>query len=249
MINSKKIKVEINIPAFDELPNLNYLLPLVNKVIRENDDFEFVCKIILRKNETFEVLNSLIIEGAIPIHREPNDSFGSAINTAIRSIDEDSDYVIFMDADGSHNPSRISELVGTIVSCRAHVVIASRYVNGGFTENNLILRILSRSLNLVYSFVLGIKCRDVSTNFKIYEAGVLRGLELKCKNFDVIEELLFLINARLDNKILLMEIPDHFEIRKFGESKRRLGPFIVTYILTLIKLRLRIIRENTCLRR
>ena len=47
------------------------------------------------------------------------------------------------------------------------VVVASRYVPGGQTDNGVVLRVMSRSLNACFRLVLGIPCHDVSTNFKL----------------------------------------------------------------------------------
>jgi hypothetical protein len=41
--------------------------------------------------------------------------------------------------------------------------------------------------------------------------------------------------AKKDLKVV--EVPDYFSERKAGESKRKLGPFIASYLLTLYRLR------------
>jgi dolichol-phosphate mannosyltransferase len=146
-----------------------------------------------------------------------------------------------LDADGSHDPNTIPKLIHAIDSSDADVVVASRYVKGGRTDNGLILRIMSRVLNLIFGLVLGIKVRDISTNFKIYRSEILQELDLKCDKFDILEELLFAIR-RKQGEIRIEEIPDHFHNRELGESKRKLGPFVIGYILTLIRLRL--IKKN-----
>jgi len=43
------------------------------------------------------------------------------------------------------------------------VVIASRYIDGGVTENDKSLIWMSRLLNVSYAIILGLKCKDVST--------------------------------------------------------------------------------------
>ena len=66
---------------------------------------------------------------------------------------------------------------------------------GGATENSASLVVISRALNIVYSIVLGIKCKDISSSFKLYRADVLKSLELKCDHFDIVEEI-FVPNIR-----------------------------------------------------
>ena len=243
------IPVEICIPAFDELANLQVLVPRILEEVTKIEGFEFSIKIFVRNNEPVESLKELHQLSAKVILRNPRNDFGSAIYSAVRSIGPQTRYVIFMDADGSHNPARIVTLINEIRSKSADIVIASRYVSGGKTDNPRILIALSRLLNVVFAFVIGVKCRDISTNFKIYDANILRGIELECANFDVIEELLFKINKAKQGKALILEIPDHFEKRNFGESKRKMTVFIFSYIVTLIKLRARIKNEAISFRK
>jgi dolichol-phosphate mannosyltransferase len=95
---------------------------------------------------------------------------------------------------------------------------------------------MSRLLNRAYAVVLGIHARDLSTNYKLYRASVLTDIKLSCQNFDIVEEIL--AKARqADPGIVVKEIPDYFHQRRYGESKRRLGPFVASYLVTLARLR------------
>jgi len=116
------------------------------------------------------------------------------------------------------------------------VVVASRYVDQGVTENGLILVLMSRVLNLSYSLVLGIDCKDVSNSFRLYHAADLKALDLKCSNFDIVEEILVKM-VRKNPHLLIKEIPFTFKQRMFGKTKRNLVAFIATYALTMIKLK------------
>ena len=141
---------------------------------------------------------------------------------------------MFMDADGSHPPEFIPKLVEN--ARNQDVVIASRYVEGGVTENPWILIFMSRVLNLVYSVVLSLKVKDVSNSFKLYRADCIRNLDLRCENFDIVEEILFKM-VRVFPNLRVMEVPFVFKKRMFGETKRNLLAFIFTYFFTIIRLR------------
>ena len=118
----------------------------------------------------------------------------------------------------------------------AHVVVASRYTKGGTTDNSVALRTMSRTLNMAYRIILGIRCKDVSTNFKLYRRADLAQITLTCKDFDVVEELLFRLKMLHGKALVIKEIPDRFFERTHGVTKRRLGPFVVSYIKTLLYL-------------
>jgi dolichol-phosphate mannosyltransferase len=143
-----------------------------------------------------------------------------------------------MDADGSHSPRTIPRLVEEITKNDTDIVIASRYIDGGSTDNSLVLRAMSKILNYTFALVLGLKIKDISTNFKIYKRELLLDSNLVCKNYDIVEEIL-LEAKKIKPNLKVLEIPDHFHERVYGESKRKLSVFIATYLATLIRLRFR----------
>jgi dolichol-phosphate mannosyltransferase len=139
-----------------------------------------------------------------------------------------------MDADGSHPPHFLHDLYH--VREQADIIVASRYVSGGFTENSRVLVLMSWFVNIGYRVVLGLKCKDVSNSFKLYPGDALRTLRLRCVNFDVVEEILVrLMQQNPGFKIL--EIPFTFKKRMFGQTKRNLLAFVFSYTITLIRLR------------
>ena len=229
--------VSVMIPAFDEMDNLEKLIPRISKITEQHPEYDFEILVICREREAEGNLVRLSQLGATPIKRSPSDSFGDAIRSAIRNIPENSDYTIFMDADGSHNPLTIPRLIAAANSSNSDIVIASRYIQGGSSDNNIFLRSMSRVLNYVFGLVLGIQARDLSTNFKLYKSESLRKVKLRCHQFDILEELLLELQNQKPKNFNIFEIPDHFYNRDRGESKRKLGPFIIRYVITLIRLK------------
>ena len=96
-----------------------------------------------------------------------------------------------MDADGTHYPEFIKKLWAK--KDQNDIVIASRYIKGGHTENSAALVLKSKIVNWGYAFVLGIKAKDVSNSFKLYRGDYLKEFILKCDNFEVVEEILYKI--------------------------------------------------------
>ena len=140
-----------------------------------------------------------------------------------------------MDADGSHYPEFIKKLWAE--KDQNEIVIASRYIEGGHTENSAALVLMSKTVNWGSAFVLGIKVKDVSNSFKLYRGEYIKELTLKCDNFDVVEEILYKI-LRNHKDCKIKELPFSFKQRMFGETKRNLFKFIFTYVATLIRLKL-----------
>ncbi|MCB0328002.1 MAG: glycosyltransferase [Bdellovibrionales bacterium] len=229
-----QVELSVVVPSYLEEENLRLLLPRIIKTATELTP-EFEVLII----DTMEPLdNTRAVCEQFPqvryIQRKHGNMFGDAVRTGIDQ--SRGKYVIFMDADGSHSPSFIKNLYQH--KEEGEVVIASRYVKGGYTENNPSLIWMSYILNCAYRVVLNLKCNDVSNSFKLYRGDQLRSLKLKCSNFDIVEEILFKLNRKYSIKI--KELPFTFRKRMFGDTKRNLPLFILTYVWTLARLRLSI---------
>ncbi|MDA8243422.1 MAG: glycosyltransferase [Elusimicrobia bacterium] len=224
-------ELSIVLPAYREAENLAEILPRLQAVL---PGLGFPCEIMVVDTmaPTDDTPAVCAAGGARYVNRRNSDLYGDAVRTAI--AEARGRYVLFMDADGSHPPEFVAKMAAERENC--DVVAASRYVDGGGTDNPRVLILMSRVLNLIYSVVLNIKCADISNSFKLYRRERLASLRLYCRNFDVIEEILFkMVKARPDTRI--KEIPFTFERRKFGVTKRNLPAFMLSFAVTLVKLR------------
>jgi dolichol-phosphate mannosyltransferase len=127
--------------------------------------------------------------------------------------------VIQMDADFSHDPAVLPELLAQIAS-GADVAIGSRYVPGGSIPNwPTTRRLLSRVGNLYASTVLGLKVRDATSGFRAYRASVLQTVEAgatRATGYGFQVELAYRAH-RLGARIV--EVPITFNDRVRGVSK------------------------------
>ncbi len=223
--------LSIIIPAYKEEENLRVILPKLSSVLHGMHlSYEIlIVDTMTSMDNTKSVCN---IEGVRYLNRAVGNNYGDAIRTGIKHAE--GEYSIFMDADGSHTP----EFIKNLYEHRHNhdVVIASRYVKGGETDNNRMLILMSVVLNLIYSIVLNLNCKDVSNSFKLYKTADIKHLMLTCNNFDIVEEILFKLK-RSKKTLRILELPFSFKKRMFGETKRNLVAFMFTYFFTLMKLR------------
>jgi dolichol-phosphate mannosyltransferase len=172
------------------------------------------------------------------LHRPSKLGLGSATLAAIRfAIDHDYDIIVTLDADGSHDPRHLNELVHA--TDHADVAIGSRYCDGGEIEGWPWGRlVLSRFLNATSRLLLQLSVRDTSNAYRAYRIATLREVDLDCiqaSGFAYLEELLWhLVRARAR----LVEIPITFHQRRAGRSKVNLRE-AAGKIITIGKLGLR----------
>jgi dolichol-phosphate mannosyltransferase len=103
------------------------------------------------------------------IHREGKLGLRSAYTTGMRvALEGGADAVLQMDADFSHDPARIPEMVRHLESC--DVVLGSRYVRGGAVDEKWPAwrKALSAFANLYARTILGMPQRDITTGFRLW---------------------------------------------------------------------------------
>jgi dolichol-phosphate mannosyltransferase len=123
-----------------------------------------------------------------------------------------------MDADFSHDPSYLPELVRAAAD--ADLVLGSRYVPGGGVRDwGLLRRLVSRGGGLYARTILGIGVRDLTGGFKCFRREVLEAIEL-----DSVRSEGYTFQIELTYRALLAgfrvrEIPIFFHDRAAGSSK------------------------------
>ena len=234
MQTGEKIALTVMIPAYGEAENLRFLLPEIKKI---TDELSVPSEIIVLDAETpVDDTQAVCAENQAKwVPRIGGSRYGDAIRTGIRTCT--GDFVITMDADGSHNPKFIYKLWEKRLD--ADVVIASRYIPGGVTENPWVLVAMSRLLNVTFKLFVGMPVYDISNSFRLYRGDVLRRIEPKYANFDVLEEILAkIIWGKFSPPAVIVEVPFRFEKRKHGKPKRNLLVFTAQFVTALFKLRM-----------
>ena len=224
------IALSVVLPAYEEAQNLDILLPALHRVL---EDLVETYEIVVVDTQTPRDESPTICarHGVRYVPRTGGAFYGDAIRTA--QTVALGRFIILMDADGSHSPAFISKLWEH--RDNAGVVIASRYVRGGQTENPAILIFMSLAVNYIFRVCLGLHCADVSNSFRLYQGEEFRRINLLCKHFDIVEEILIKLYFARKNYIL-KEIPFTFEKRKAGKTKRKLLSFAIGYGGTLLRL-------------
>jgi len=156
------------------------------------------------------------------IHRVGKAGLGTAYIAGMRqALASGADYIVQMDADFSHSPLYIPQMLGVMLATDADVVIGSRYVPGGSLDEGWgwWRRLLSWWANLYSRMILGLRIRDMTAGFKLWkrEALVHIGLDTIRSNGYTFQVEMAYLCEKLGYR--LVEIPIHFEDRRIGQSK------------------------------
>jgi glycosyltransferase involved in cell wall biosynthesis len=159
-------------------------------------------------------------ERVLVIHRAGKLGYASAHREGMRAVlDRRANIVVTMDADLSHQPERIAPMLAALRD--ADVVVGSRYVPGGRTENWSAFRIfLSRfGGGVVTRWLTGLRQADCTSGFRAYRREILERANpwsTRAEGYGFLVELLFRCQ-RLGARIV--EVPIVFVDRRAGRSK------------------------------
>jgi len=218
-LKTEKSEILVVIPTYNECESIRSLIELIFNLRLDLD------VLVIDDNSpdgTGEIIEGL--QGENPrlrlIRRPKKLGLGTAHIAGFKySLENEYKKVVTMDADFSHSPNSIPELIKA--SEEWDVVLGSRYVPwGGVDEKWSILRWgLSRFSNLLAKWLIRLKNKDCTSGFRCYNRYVLERLDfdvIRSDGYSFLVELLYHIQ-RL--KFEVGEVPIVFEDRRVGVSK------------------------------
>jgi dolichol-phosphate mannosyltransferase len=211
-------KVAVIIPTYNERENLEAIVGRVRSSVPHAD------LLVVDDNSpdgTGELADKLAAGDSHihVLHRTGKNGLGSAYIAGFRwALDQGYDAMVEMDADGSHQPEQLPDLLSALA--HADLVIGSRWVPGGKVINWPKSRqMLSLGGNTYARIMLGIQLRDATAGFRAFRAATLRRIEL-----DEVESQGYCFQVDLALRALragmtVVEVPITFVERVRGASK------------------------------
>jgi len=222
--------ITLVIPTYNEAGNIPILVEKVFTIFRDEkldgsiiivdddspDQTWKVAENLKDKYPNLEVLRRLDKRG---LSSAVLDGFALA-NTEIVGV---------INADLSHPPEKIPELVAPIIKGEADFTLGSRYIDQGGIENWPLKRKLSSKIATLA--VLGLtKVKDPMSGFFFLKRDAIKNVELSPKGFKIGLEILVRGNCKK-----VIEVPIVFRDREYGESKLS-SSVIVDYLVHVSKL-------------
>ncbi len=209
--------ISIVVPTYKEAENIPVLVESVHRIMKEAGlDYEIIIVDDDSRDGIEEAVASLAAQNfpvSIKIRRGQR-GLSSAVIEGLR-LARGRVFVV-MDADLSHPPEKIPELVRPILEGRAEFVVGSRFVEGGSVGhfslyrrlNALVARLLARPFT---------KIKDPGAGFFAFDPRILTP-----EKFEKLNPVGFKIGLELIVKCdpkKIIEIPINFHPRLHGESK------------------------------
>lgn len=228
-------EVGVILPTYCEAGNIEKLivqienLPLNASILVIDDS---------SPDKTAEIVRSLQEKyGNILLYVRPEKTgLGTAITDGFRiflSLENSPRFIVTMDADYSHNPKAILQLLASMQG-ECGIAIGSRYCKGGGTAGWPFTRkLISRAANAVAKSVVGFRLNDCTNGFRCYSSSFLKEAigSLHSQTYEIQIET---VKQALSREFGIREVPILFVNRKRGKSKLTLVE-VQSYISYIFK--------------
>ena len=229
--------VLILIPTYNEARNIVDLLSRLNAV-RISLAKEFTIDLLIiddnSPDKTAQIAQSLDVVGLTILMRDNKTGLGPAYLAGFKQgLTGEYDYFVEMDADLSHQPEQLSDLLHA--ADEMTLVIGTRWIPGGSVVNWPIGRKLISKLGTWYaSFILKLPYQDLTSGYRVLPRELLEKLnfnEIQTKGYGFQIEIAL---KAVDSGFQIKQVPITFIERENGQSKMSLW-IILEALITVNK--------------
>ena len=210
------------LPTYNERENLPIIFYLIHKTFTDgNVDFEVVVVDDASPDGTLQVAEKLQSsygkDHMTIVSREGKLGLGTAYKAGLKAAK--GDRIILMDADLSHHPKFILQMIEVMNSTKAHIVTGTRYRSGGGVAGwDLKRKVISKGANTLASFLLNAGgVSDLTGSFRLYERPVIEEIlpQVTCTGYAFQMEIVILAKKA---GFEIEEVPITFVDRIYGVS-------------------------------
>lgn len=218
MINGCNADFSIIVPTFKEAKNIPELIQRIGNLQLAKNQFE----VILMDDHSQDGIEQIVKHLQIQypwlrlIVRKDNKGLSESVLEGLTQA-QYANYIV-MDADLSHPPEKIPEMISALTAQETQMVIGSRYIKGGSSDElwPWMRKLISKGAAFVARMLIGVPVKDPLSGFfairkTTYEQGSHR---LQPIGWKIGLELM--VKCRCQH---ITEIPIHFSQRAHGSSK------------------------------
>lgn len=232
---SRGPQYSVLLPTYNERENLPYIVFLIVEAFQsispDAPTFEIVIVDDNSPDGTGDVAGALQrLYGASTIVLAPREGrlgLGSAYRHGAQKAS--GAYMLIMDADLSHHPKFIPDLIAAQKHSGADVVTGTRYVPGGGVYGwGLQRKLVSRVANYMAAVVLRPGVSDLTGSYRLYTRSAFDRIMKQMVSTGYVFQMEIIVRAKLLG-LSVAEVPITFVDRLFGESK--LGSMEIVHYL------------------
>lgn len=236
------MRIAIILPTYNERENISRLLTTLHDVIQKIK--KHTCLILVVDDTSPDGTSELVKQmqeqyKEVHLIMGSKQGLGKALMRGMTyAVDQLSvDTIIQMDADGSHEPSKILDMVEELEH-GSDFVVGSRYIEGGSIPDNwgIDRKIFSIIGNLIVRYGLGHpSVHDWTGGFRAFDKQYFELVRHQMGHYSgYVFQIAFLHKAILHNA-KISEVPIHFTDRVYGISKIASGEYISNVINYVLK--------------
>jgi len=216
-----KNKYSVILPTYNERKNLPIIVWLLNDIFTKNKlDFEIVIVDDSSPDNTAEVAKQLqkAYPGRIILKQRAGKlGLGTAYVHGLQFAS--GNFVIIMDADFSHHPKFIPEMIRMQATKDYDIVTGTRYAgNGGVYGWDLKRKLVSKGANIFADTFLRPGVSDLTGSFRLYKKDVLQEVITKVQSKGYVFQMELMVLAK-SMGYSVAEVPISFVDRVYGDSK------------------------------
>jgi glycosyltransferase involved in cell wall biosynthesis len=193
--------------------------------------------VVVDNSSTDDTAKAARQAGAVVV-AEPRAGYGFACAAGVRfAAEQDAEVLVFLDADGSFDPTQIPDLLAPIRSGQADLVVGSRHA-GGMERGAMPphARFGNRLVALLMRLLYGLQVTDLGP-YRAIRADLLAQLAMREMTYGWPVEMMVKA-ARLGARVV--EVPVRYRLRRGGRSKvsgTLRGTILATYYILCVTLR------------
>jgi len=236
-----KTKYSVILPTYNERKNLPIIVWLLNDSFTKNKfDYEIVIVDDASPDNTAEVAKQLqkAYPGRIILKQRAGKlGLGTAYVHGLQFAS--GNFVIIMDADFSHHPKFIPEMIRLQATKDYDIVTGTRYAgDGGVYGWDLKRKLVSKGANIFADTFLRPGVSDLTGSFRLYKKDVLQEVVAKVQSKGYVFQMELMVLAK-SMGYTVAEVPISFVDRVYGDSKLG-GDEITQYATGVLSLWMRV---------
>jgi dolichol-phosphate mannosyltransferase len=209
--------VTVVVPTYREAESIPHLLARL-KAVRESSGLDI--EVLLMDDDSRDGSEELVASLGLPwakiITRKSNRGLSHAVLDGLKLSNRE--VLVVMDADLSHPPEKIPEML-TSLDQGMEVAVGSRFADGGSTADDWgPLRWLNSRVATLLALPLTTLSDPMSGFFALRRTTLARGRDFNPIGYKILLEVIIKCHCRR-----VIDIPIHFDNRRFGESKLSFG--------------------------